>query len=103
MCPTVTNLPIVHANPGSVCITELSWIFVPSPKIIGSLSPLRVQWNQTLESFAICTSPITVASGAIQKSSFSVLKVLLLISIIISINPLESLYSHQNIHLKSLR
>ena len=31
---------------------------------------------------AICTSPITVASGAIQKSSFSVFKLLLLISMI---------------------
>ena len=44
-------------------------MFEPWPTYIGSLSALRTALNQTLASLAKITSPITLALGAIQKSS----------------------------------
>mmetsp|Transcript_132614 Transcript_132614/g.412346 ORF Transcript_132614/g.412346 Transcript_132614/m.412346 type:complete len:208 (+) Transcript_132614:155-778(+) len=63
--PTRTWSPMVMGLPGSQCKTELSWMSVPSPIVMSSLSPRTVQLNHTEESRSILTVPMTVAPGAI--------------------------------------
>mmetsp|Transcript_9385 Transcript_9385/g.26408 ORF Transcript_9385/g.26408 Transcript_9385/m.26408 type:complete len:204 (+) Transcript_9385:225-836(+) len=63
--PTRTCFPMVMGFPGSQWSMELSWMSVPSPMVINSLSPRTVQLNQMDESRIIFTVPITVAPGAI--------------------------------------
>ncbi len=64
--PTVTPWPMCIGTPSSVCSTLPSWMLLFSPMWIGSLSPRRVAFHQIDAPADRCTSPITVALGAIQ-------------------------------------
>ncbi len=64
--PIVQFRPIVRGKPASVWSTQFSWMFDPSPTVIGSVSPRRVEPNQTEVALASTTRPITCAPGAIQ-------------------------------------
>ena len=48
----------------SVCNTQFSWIFDPNPTLISSLSPLRVEQNQTEDFSFNFIFPIIFASSA---------------------------------------
>jgi len=65
-CPTVTSLPTCKGMPWSACNTLPSWMLLPLPTAISSVSPRRVAPNQTLASAASSTLPITCALSATQ-------------------------------------
>ncbi len=64
--PTVQLAPTVTGWPGSVWITELSWMLEFSPMMIQSLSPRSTAPHQMLAPFISRTLPISTALGAIQ-------------------------------------
>ena len=64
MCPTVTSAPMRTGTPGSVWITLPSWMLLPRPISIQSVSPRITALNQTLAAASRRTLPITCADGA---------------------------------------
>ena len=71
LCPMVQLLPIVTGQSGSTWMIVFSCIFVSSPILITSLSPLKTDPNQIPTSFPKTTFPMTCASGATQYKSLS--------------------------------
>jgi hypothetical protein len=64
--PTVTCRPMVSGWPTSACSTLRSWMLLPSPTVMCSVSPRSTQPNHTLASAASVTLPITSAESATQ-------------------------------------
>ena len=64
--PTVTFSPTTSGMPTSACSTLRSWMLLPLPMRMDSVSPRITVPNQTLLSSASATRPITCALSATQ-------------------------------------